>query len=52
MAGRVKQSDIEELKARANLVDIISGYVSLKPASHKPILGQALVQSYRSWVGQ
>ncbi len=33
MAGRVKQSDIEELKARANLVDIISGYVSLKPAS-------------------
>jgi len=33
MAGRVKQSDIEELKARANLVDLISGYVSLKPAS-------------------
>lgn len=33
MADRVKQSDIEELKARANLVDIISGYVSLKPAS-------------------
>jgi DNA primase len=33
MAGRVKQSDIEELKARANLVDIISGYVSLRPAS-------------------
>ncbi|MEY4409165.1 MAG: hypothetical protein RLZZ138_416 [Actinomycetota bacterium] len=33
MAGRVKQSDIEELKARANLVDVISGYVSLKPAS-------------------
>lgn len=33
MAGRVKQSDVEELKSRADLVEIISGYVSLKPAS-------------------
>ena len=33
MSGRVKQSDVEELKSRADLVEIISGYVSLKPAS-------------------
>ena len=33
MSGRVKQSDVEELKSRADLVEIVSGYVSLKPAS-------------------
>jgi DNA primase len=33
MAGRVRQSDIEELKSKADLVEIVSGYVSLKPAS-------------------
>ena len=33
MAGRVRQSDIEELKAKADLVEIVSAYVSLKPAS-------------------
>ncbi|MCF8528540.1 MAG: DNA primase [Aquiluna sp.] len=33
MAGRVRQSDIEELKAKADLVEVVSAYVSLKPAS-------------------
>ena len=33
MAGRVKQSDIEELKARIDLVELIGSYVALKPAS-------------------
>ena len=33
MAGKIRQSDIENLKAQANLVDVVSDYVSLKPAS-------------------
>ena len=33
MASRVKNSDIEELKERADIVEIVGGYVSLKPAS-------------------
>ncbi|MEY9850560.1 DNA primase [Leifsonia sp. EB41] len=31
MAGRIRQSDIEEVKARTNIADIIGDYVSLKP---------------------
>lgn len=32
MAGRVKDSDKEELKARVNIADVIGDYVALKPA--------------------
>lgn len=33
MVGRVSQKDIEELKERADIVEIVGSYVSLKPAS-------------------
>lgn len=33
MPGRVRQSDIEELKAKADIIEVVSGYVALKPAS-------------------
>jgi DNA primase len=33
MLGRVRQSDIEELKAKADIVDVVGSYISLKPAS-------------------
>jgi DNA primase len=32
MAGRIRQSDIEEVKARTNIADIVGDYVSLKSA--------------------
>ncbi|MFF1633005.1 DNA primase [Leifsonia sp. NPDC058248] len=32
MAGRIRQSDIEEVKARTNIADIVGDYVSLKTA--------------------
>lgn len=32
MAGRIRQSDIEEVKARTNIADVVGDYVSLKPA--------------------
>ncbi|WP_426624053.1 DNA primase [Leifsonia sp. McL0607] len=31
MAGRIRQNDIDEVKARTNIADIIGDYVSLKP---------------------
>ena len=48
MAGRVKQSDVEELKSRADLVEIISGYVSLKPASAGSFKGLCPFHSEKS----
>lgn len=48
MSGRVKQSDIEELKSRADLVEIISGYVSLKPASAGSFKGLCPFHSEKS----
>ena len=32
MAGRIRQADIDEVKARTNIADIIGDYVSLKSA--------------------
>jgi DNA primase len=32
MAGRIRQSDIEEVKARTNIADIVGDYVNLKSA--------------------
>jgi DNA primase len=32
MAGRIRARDIEEVKSRINIADIVSDYVSLKPA--------------------
>jgi DNA primase len=32
MAGRIRQSDVEEVKARTNIADIVGDYVSLKSA--------------------
>jgi DNA primase len=32
MAGRIRARDIEEVKSRINIADVISDYVSLKPA--------------------
>lgn len=33
MSGKIRQSDIENLKAQANIADVISDYVALKPSS-------------------
>jgi DNA primase len=33
MAGKIKQSDVDEVKSRVNIADIIGEYVALKPAS-------------------
>ena len=33
MPGRVRQSDIEELKAKADIVEVVGSYISLKNAS-------------------
>jgi len=33
LSGKIRQSDVENLKAQANIADVISDYVALKPAS-------------------
>ena len=32
MAGRIRQSDVDEVKARTNIADIVGEHVSLKSA--------------------
>ncbi|MFM2321600.1 MAG: hypothetical protein RL612_747, partial [Actinomycetota bacterium] len=32
MAGKIRARDIEEVKARVNIADVVSDYVALKPA--------------------
>ena len=39
MAGKISARDIEEVKARVNIADVIGGYVSLKPASAGSLKG-------------
>lgn len=48
MAGRVRASDIEELKARVNIADIIGEYVSLRPASAGSLKGLCPFHSEKS----
>lgn len=48
MPGRVRASDIEELKARVNIVDIIGEYVSLRPASAGSLKGLCPFHSEKS----
>jgi DNA primase len=33
MAGKIRARDIEEVKTRVNIADVIGEYVSLRPAS-------------------
>ena len=39
MAGKISARDIEEVKARVNIADVIGGYVALKPASAGSLKG-------------
>lgn len=48
MAGRVRQSDVEELKAKLDIVEVVSGYVSLKPASAGAFKGLCPFHSEKS----
>lgn len=48
MTGRVRASDIEELKARVNIVDIVGEYVALKPASAGSLKGLCPFHSEKS----
>ena len=48
MAGRVRQSDIEELKAKLDIVEVVASYVSLKPASAGSFKGLCPFHSEKS----
>lgn len=48
MSGRVRASDIEELKARVNIVDIVGEYVALRPASAGSLKGLCPFHSEKS----
>ena len=39
MAGKISSRDIEEVKARVNIADVVGSYVSLKPASAGSLKG-------------
>lgn len=48
MAGRIKASDIEEVKRRTNLSDIVSDHVALKPAGIDSLKGLCPFHDERS----
>jgi DNA primase len=48
MAGLIRQSDIEEVKARTNIADVIGGYVSLKSAGVGSLKGLCPFHDERS----
>jgi DNA primase len=48
MAGRIKQSDIEELKSRLNIADIVGDHVSLKSAGVGSLKGLCPFHDERS----
>ena len=48
MAGRIRQSDIEELKSRVNIADIVSDHVSLKNAGVGSLKGLCPFHDERS----
>ncbi|TAM70081.1 MAG: DNA primase [Microbacteriaceae bacterium] len=48
MAGRIRQSDIEEVKARTNLADIVGDYVSLRSAGVGSLKGLCPFHDERS----
>jgi DNA primase len=48
MAGRIRQSDVEEVKARTNLADIVGDYVALKPAGVGSLKGLCPFHDERS----
>lgn len=48
MAGRIKRSDIDELRQRVNIADIVGDYVSLKPAGVGSLRGLCPFHDERS----
>ncbi len=48
MAGLIRQSDIEEVKSRVNLADIVSDHVTLKPAGIGSLKGLCPFHDERS----
>lgn len=48
MAGRIRASDIDEVKARTNIADIVADYVTLKPAGVDSLKGLCPFHDERS----